>query len=237
MFVLYGAIKGPPTHILLSNACVQRRFRSACAFGQSDQNLYWTHFEQPMMQSFLLRTTKTDQTARMRKLIWVFVECTFQEVRFPSYDSYVDRYWQDRSDPVSILYKSIAGRYRPVRIADGPITARYRFVKNASWEGGISVAVLRSFSVRVLFCAVIAFTVDSRYLEVQETLKYFEISVPYQICRIEEKLNRTNTFKKWICNLTSEVRDMLKILWKTEEIAQFLLFSTIFCYLFLDFHV
>ena len=25
--------------------------------------------------------------------------------------------------PVSILYKSISGRYRPVRVADGPITA------------------------------------------------------------------------------------------------------------------
>ena len=35
--------------------------------------------------------------------------------------------------PVSILYKSIAGRYRSVRVADGPITARYRFIKNASW--------------------------------------------------------------------------------------------------------
>ena len=35
--------------------------------------------------------------------------------------------------PVSILFKSIAGRYRPVRVADGPITARYRFIKNASW--------------------------------------------------------------------------------------------------------
>ena len=35
--------------------------------------------------------------------------------------------------PVSILYKSIAGRYRPVRVADGPITACYRFIKNASW--------------------------------------------------------------------------------------------------------
>ena len=35
--------------------------------------------------------------------------------------------------PVSILYKSIAGRYRPVRVGDGPITARYRFIKNASW--------------------------------------------------------------------------------------------------------
>ena len=35
--------------------------------------------------------------------------------------------------PASILYKSIAGRYRPVRVADGPITARYRFIKNAYW--------------------------------------------------------------------------------------------------------
>ena len=36
--------------------------------------------------------------------------------------------------PVSSLYKSIAGRYRPVRVADGPITARYGFLKNASWD-------------------------------------------------------------------------------------------------------
>ena len=35
--------------------------------------------------------------------------------------------------PVSILYKSIAGLYRPVRVADGPITVRYIFIKNASW--------------------------------------------------------------------------------------------------------
>ena len=62
----------------------------------------------------------------------------------------------------------------------------------------------------------------------------------YQICRIEEKINRTATFHKWICSLTAEVRDILKILWKRGEIAhyeQFLLFSTILCYLLLDFHV
>ena len=34
----------------------------------------------------------------------------------------------------SILYKSIAGRYRPVSYPDGPITARYRFIKNAYWD-------------------------------------------------------------------------------------------------------
>ena len=38
--------------------------------------------------------------------------------------------------PVSILYKSIASRCRPVRVADGSITARYRFffTQNASWD-------------------------------------------------------------------------------------------------------
>ena len=35
--------------------------------------------------------------------------------------------------PANILYKSIAGRYRPVSYPDGPITARYRFIKNAYW--------------------------------------------------------------------------------------------------------
>ena len=37
------------------------------------------------------------------------------------------------SYPANILYKSIAGRYRPVSYPDGPITARYRFIKNAYW--------------------------------------------------------------------------------------------------------
>ena len=31
-------------------------------------------------------------------------------------------------------YKSIEGPYRPVRVADGPMTARCRFIKNASWD-------------------------------------------------------------------------------------------------------
>ena len=35
--------------------------------------------------------------------------------------------------PASILHKSIAGRSRPVSYPDGPIPARYRFIKNAYW--------------------------------------------------------------------------------------------------------
>ena len=38
-----------------------------------------------------------------------------------------------KTSPASILYKSIAGRYRPVSYPDGPITARYRSIKNAYW--------------------------------------------------------------------------------------------------------
>ena len=41
---------------------------------------------------------------------------------------------REDSTPASILYKSIAGRYRPVIYPDGPITARYRFIKNAYWD-------------------------------------------------------------------------------------------------------
>ena len=39
--------------------CVQRKFRSACAFAQSDQNPHWAHFGWILMQSFFMRTTKT----------------------------------------------------------------------------------------------------------------------------------------------------------------------------------
>ena len=55
----------------------------------------------------------------------------------------------------------------------------------------------------------------------------------YQICRIEEKVSRTTTFNKFICNWTLEVRDIAKILWK-REISP--LFHNIF-HLLLDFHV
>ena len=45
-------------------------------------------------------------------------------------------------DPASIIYKSTAGRYRPVSYPDGPITARCRFIKNAYW----GVSCVRSLS-------------------------------------------------------------------------------------------
>ena len=41
-------------------------------------------------------------------------------------------------------YQSTAGRYRPVRVADGPITARCRLIKNASWEDSVLKTVVRN---------------------------------------------------------------------------------------------
>ena len=51
-----------------------------------------------------------------------------------------------------------------------------------------------------------------------EILRYIHTST-FQICRIEEKIIRTTTFNKYICNWTLEFRDILKILWKSGEIA------------------
>ena len=54
--------------------------------------------------------------------------------------------------PASIIYKSTAGRYRPVSYPDGPITARYRFKKNAYWVSSTthkSRAKLSSYSYYV----------------------------------------------------------------------------------------
>ena len=64
-------------------------------------------------------------------------------------------------------------------------------------------------------------TVDSRYLEFQMTL-WNTSRYPYlDISDLQnwEKINRTTTFHKYICKLTPEVRDILKILWNRGEIA------------------
>ena len=42
-----------------SDMCAQRRFKSTCAFSQSDQNLHWVHFLIAKDQRFFMRTTST----------------------------------------------------------------------------------------------------------------------------------------------------------------------------------
>ena len=55
----------------------------------------------------------------------------------------------------------------------------------------------------------------------RDSLKHFEIFLPWNIrvAEVRKTINRTTTFNKWICNLTPEVRDNLKIFWKRGEIA------------------
>ena len=64
-------------------ACTWRKFRSACAFALTDQNLYWVHFVIVKDAKFLYAGNEdSNQTARMRRLIWVFVWRIWQKVRF-----------------------------------------------------------------------------------------------------------------------------------------------------------
>ena len=55
----------------------------------------------------------------------------------------------------------------------------------------------------------------------RDSPKHFEISVPrnIRVAIVGKTKNRTTTFNKSICNLTPEVRDILKILWKRGEIT------------------
>ena len=78
--------------------------------------------------------------------------------------------------------------------------------------------------IYVKICMLTARTIYSRLSlsrTPRDSLKYFEISrtSTYQICRLEEKINRTTAFNKCIYNWTLEVGHMLKILWKRGEIA------------------
>ena len=70
----------------------------------------------------------------------------------------------------------------------------------------------------------------------RDSLEYFEISVPLHIrfAELKKTINQTTTFNKWICISTPEVKRYIENIVEKE---QFLLFSTIFWYLLLDFHV
>ena len=52
-------ISHPNMTVTSENMCAERRFRSACAFAQSDQNLPWAHFVKLRMQRFFTQLRKT----------------------------------------------------------------------------------------------------------------------------------------------------------------------------------
>ena len=109
------------------------------------------------------------------------------------------------------------------------------------WKGGINLSlIIHAFNVKM-----------QRYFNIQSTLlisksngtlqntsryPYLDISDLRKWGKqLIEQPHYTNEYVIWLLN-----RNIFKILWKRGEIApkeQFLLFSTIFCYLLLDFHV
>ena len=58
---------------VLSNMCAQLKLKSACASAQSDQSLCCPH-EKKIASSTIQNAPSddSDQTARMRRLIWIF---------------------------------------------------------------------------------------------------------------------------------------------------------------------
>ena len=75
-------------------------------------------------------------------------------------------------------------------------------------------------------------TVNSRYLEVQGTLWNTSRYQYLDISDLQNKgKNKSNDHISHICNLSSDVRDILKILWKRAEFPLFV------SYQLLDFHV
>ena len=89
----------------------QQRYRSACEFLQSDENLHWAHLWWPRMQSSFMRTIKTDQTVQMCRLIWVFIGSTYVKVHFLTlrlifYFSFLIVLLNEETTPTSYLQKS-----------------------------------------------------------------------------------------------------------------------------------
>ena len=77
--------------------------------------------------------------------------------------------------PANILYKSTAGRYRPVSYPDGPITSRYRFTKNAYWGTCLTFGLM--LTRRLLCCSGGALKCVTLVLHDAETLRNLNFMV------------------------------------------------------------
>ena len=75
----------------------------------------------------------------------------------------------------------------------------------------ISEFLPENFQFMVVKFSIQSTLVISNSKGLSEILRDIRTST-YQSCRIEEKIIRTSTFNKYMCNWTLEVRDILKIL-------------------------
>ena len=72
--------------------CAQRRFRSVCASAQSDLNLYWAHWIARDATFVHADNDDFEETARMRRLIWVFVWRKCKKAFFLTFPLIYSRY-------------------------------------------------------------------------------------------------------------------------------------------------
>ena len=72
----------PTPENIPSDMCTQRRLKSACASAQSDQSLCSPLEETLHPWQAKMHREDSDQTARMRRLIWIFSGNTYPKLRF-----------------------------------------------------------------------------------------------------------------------------------------------------------
>ena len=114
--------------------------------------------------------------------------------------------------PVSILYKSIAGRYRPIKLADGPIMALYRFIKNASWENFGSTSLLSKTCQMQRLRLVYDSALSDRCLWFDKNYRIYDILSPYPLTLLDSSV-------LWFGQLHLKLKEMsglflLVLIWK-----------------------
>ena len=130
----------------------------------------------------------SDQTVIMRKLIWVFVGRICQTVRFLTL-------WL-------VWYKTRGSLFFDLP----PFIFLVRTASLLPYHKPSRSFKQEEMRFLFIYCRL------SLSLSSSHSLKYFKISVHRLI-----RSDRTNTFHKWIFNLSPEDRDILKILWKRGE--------------------
>ena len=99
--------------------------------------------------------------------------------------------------PASIFYKSISGRYRPVRVADGPITARYRFIKNAYCNVDMAVDVV----TMVVFVFTVIITENIVVLSIKGDLKFTNTHLDTSLYKLQCSIGSL------LCNLHYSLKE------------------------------
>ena len=144
------------TVVYNSQRTTKPTIRSMCP-ADSDQPVNPSSMARFLVHSSLDSPEAVESTCGQRRLWSDWADGSCKEQQKPR-SMRTRKYWSGhiwcayliRTIPASILYTSIASLYRPVRVADGPITARYRFIKNAYWDFRIlnckaSIVIFKEF--------------------------------------------------------------------------------------------